>query len=122
MATPRESNQEPRQGEVSQQDTGNTGIGPGAADAQAPRVSYARFSDEDPFRTDRINQTVSEARTILSEVRAQPAGFEDLDAEALESLYKDAEERALWSEPRSDAFKGILRMALRTPPRARRIL
>ena len=80
------------------------------------------FSNDDPFRTDRINQARSEASALLKHVQAEPVGFQGSNDKQLVRVYKDAEERATWSKARQDGFIGILRLGRPVPRRSERIL
>ena len=82
----------------------------------------APFSEFDPFRSTRISTLNSETQAFLSELGSEVTGFENLDENELRSLQKDAEERARWSQARSDAFSGILRLGVKTPGRGERLL
>ena len=85
-------------------------------------LGYEPFSDQDPYRTDRINQINSEAAGLLESIRCEPVGLEGLNQSQYQSLYKDAEERSTWSKSRQDAFTGLLRLGQRTPRRSKRVL
>ena len=55
--------------------------------------------------------------------RAPTLEEEALDGAAVEALDRDVRERARWSDPVVDGFRGALRLAtVRTPPRRSRIL
>lgn len=102
-----------------------------SADAEQPRRSVdvethieqpEPFSEADPFRSARIAETVSETGTFLEAIQASPSGFQDLDESEFRSISRDVAERAKWSEARKDGFIGVLRLALPTPPRSKRVL
>lgn len=103
----------------------NTESGSGdsrVTDLQTRDRQAAPFSEFDPFRADRTRQVISETDEFLGQINAQPNGFERASETDLQKLSEDAFERSKWSETRSDAFLGVLRLGRPVPPRSKRIL
>lgn len=94
----------------------------GAANVESTRVQPEPWSDEDAERPARIAQAIGETETFLSGFRVQGDGYSDTDAKQYQRLSEDAKERAGWSTTRQDAFASLIRMAVPTPPRGKRIL
>jgi hypothetical protein len=94
----------------------------GSADLATTEQQPAPFSEFDPFRASRIAALNSETAAFCELVGVEPTGLENATEAELRQFYKDAEERAGWSQTRQDVFAGFVRMGLPTPPRTKRIL
>ena len=122
MAAQNESN--PKSGDVQSEDKtqhSDNGATRGVS-LESANKQPAPFSEFDPFRSQRITETRSETATFLAQFSLQPTGFENANESELLRLSEDAAERAQWSEAQSDAFSGVLRLAIPTPRRSNRIL
>ena len=80
------------------------------------------FSEFDPWRAHRYREVSSETSDFLDSMGLKSVGIESADEDQLRTLSKDAEERQGWSQTRSDAFRGIIRLGAILPPRGNRIL
>lgn len=122
MDTSRESNPQPRTEQVESDDQSSAHNEAGGSDVEAQKVQFEHYGVDDPYRAARLAALNEQTGAFLSEVGFQHAGFNDFTPDELQALQRDAEERAAWSKPHADAFRSILRMGQRTPPRSRRIL
>lgn len=122
MGTSNESNSQSRN-DSDQESIKQNGpaIGPGS-DLAANEWDNMPFSEHDPFSSARVDQAISESETFLKSLSIEPTGSSEIDYDSVKTLYQNAEERTEWSKTRKDGFRGILRLAVRTPPRAKRIL
>ena len=98
----------------------NTGVG--SVDMATNDSEIQPFSEHDPFRTARIDTIDSQTRAFLQGLQVEPAGLEAADDDQLKQFYQDVKEREGWSEARTEAFQGVLRLARPVPPRSKRIL
>jgi predicted GNAT superfamily acetyltransferase len=91
-------------------------------DVATEDVQFEHFGADDPHRAARIAALQSETRAILQEVGLENSELYVTDPRELRDLQKYADERAKWSPAQKDAFRTLLRMGQRTPPRAGRVL
>lgn len=122
MASQREVDKKPGSGEVEsdaelyeKRPSRNTESAPGD-------VRPVPWSDEDPQRPDRIAEAISETDAFLSQFRCEGVGYEDISVSEYQRLSENAQERKRWGQARKDAFTGLVRLAVPTPPRGRRVL
>eukprot|EP00918_Siedleckia_nematoides_P004062 GHVU01009148.1.p1 GENE.GHVU01009148.1~~GHVU01009148.1.p1 ORF type:complete len:345 (+),score=15.02 GHVU01009148.1:389-1423(+) len=101
-----------------QSQTGTTNTANMETTAQQPPP----FSEFDPFRAARYRALSSETKALCDSVSIGITGIENLNEDQLRTLQEDAEERSRWSEARSDAFSGLLRLGATVPPRGKRVL
>ena len=116
MASQNEMHQETGVKETGTDNKSDTGKSIKTTNVETKEQQAPPFSEFDPFRTHRISEVSSETETFLGEMGLRPAGLENADENQLRTLSKDAEERQGWSETRSDAFRGVLRLGSGTPP------
>ena len=93
-----------------------------SADMASGEQRIEPFSNDDPFLATRITETRSETDRLLQSISSEPVGFERLNRKQIKSLYANAVERSQWSQARQDAFASVLRLGVRVPPRANRVL
>ena len=93
-----------------------------SADLAAANIEPEPFSEEDTFRTARIDSLNSETSELLSPAQVELAGLEDLAPRELQQLHHDVRERQEWRSARQDGFNAVLRLARPVPPRGKRIL
>ena len=93
-----------------------------AANMETTAQQPPPFSEFDPFRAARYRALSSETQALCDSVSIGITGIENLNEDQLRTLQEDAEERTRWSEARSDAFSGLLRLGAKVPARGKRIL
>lgn len=94
----------------------------GTTNVETNDLPIEPFTESDPFRASRIDQTISETTTLLQSVSQQDSNIEDVDVDTIKALHQDASERSKWSKTRTDGYTGLLRLAVPTPPRSKRVL
>lgn len=122
MATPDKSNPQSRNEHVEAVDPQTTGSPNRGADVETRHVQPEPWSIDDPDLPDRINTVQRQTGAFLQEIQVEPAFGEGLSPEQYRDIHRAAVERASWSPARQNAFRGVLRLARPTPPRAKRVL
>ena len=122
MASQNESDEKSRNEEIKSTDSEVHKRTDRSTDVESKGQQFEPFAADDPWRTTRTREVVSETKRLLEQIQTEPIGFENATPKQLRSFQQNATERASWSQARQDGFIGLLRLGRPVPPRSKRIL